>query len=488
MVKVIWTNEDLEKLKEMYPSSSKEDILKYFEPRNWGAIEAKALRIGLNREINKKTAWSEDELILIRDKYPTTSKEEFIKILPARSWKSIREKANSLGINREESIIKKDNVEIVKKSNLAKFGVEYNWQREDVKEKIKETNLDRHGVIYPQQSKSIQEKTKENNLKKWGHECPLHTEELKNKIKEDALLKHGVAHPAISKEANDKREQTNLSRYGCPNPFGNEDVRENIKEALLEKYGVDNPQKDESTRIKTYQTNLDKYGFEHPSQNKGIQDMTFINNVEKYGVGYPCMLPEVKEKIKETNLERYGVENPAQNEEIYNKVKETNVKRYGASTVLALEEYRNRDKAYETMCKNNSFTKSKPEEHLLEFLRVIDPKIEHHKKHPELGFVIDYYSPRYDVWGQFDGVYWHGKNTTEEKLKEDPRFNCRDSNASGIFKNMQNDKIQNMNIPNLVRFWEDDFSKALRSKNVYSLIREKFLEKGITLDDDLPPI
>ncbi len=482
MTKIIWTSEDLEKLKSIYPLSSKEDILNYFFPRKWSSIEAKALRIGLKREVNKKVEWSNIEIETIKKSYKYSSKEHFMSLLPNRTWKAIREKANSLGINREESLIKKDNVDIVRKNNLKKFGVEYNWQRDDIKEQIKKTNLERYGVEYPQQSSNIQEKTKENNLKNWGHECPLHSKELSNKIREEASLRHGVTHPSVSEEANLKRKETNLKVYGCENPFGNSEVKDKIRESLINNYGVDNPQKSEDIKVKTYQTNLERFGHEHPAQNEDIKTKTFLNNVEKYGVEYPTMLPEVKEKIKKTNLERYGVENPAQNEDILKKIKETNLEKYGATSVLALEEYRNRDKAFETMLKNKSFTRSKPEEHLLEFLRIVDPDIVHHKKHPEVNHVIDYYSPKYDTWIQFDGVYWHGKNTTEEKLRQDPRFNFRDSNASGIYNNIQNDKIQNENIPNLIRFWEDDFSVALKNNNVIKLIESKFLEKGISLN------
>lgn len=486
MTKIIWTSEDLEKLKSMYALSSKEDILNYFYPRKWSAIEAKALRIGLKREVNKKVEWSNIEIETIKKSYKYSSKEHFMSLLPNRTWKAIREKANSLGINREESLIKKDNVDIVKKSNLEKFGVEYNWQRDAVKEKIKKTNLERHGVEYPQQSLDIQEKTKENNLKKWGHECPLHAKEISNKIREDSLSRHGVSHPSVSEEANLKRKETNLKVYGCENPFGNYEVKDKIRESLINSYGVDNPQKSEDIRVKTYQTNLERYGHEHPAQNEDIKTKTFLNNVEKYGVEYPTMLPDVKDKIKKTNLERYGVENPAQNEDVLKKIKETNVERYGVPWTLQNKEIK--QKAIDTSIKNKSFTRSKPEEHFLEFLRIVDPDIVHHKKHTEVNHVIDYYSPKYDMWIQFDGIYWHGKYTTEEKLKEDPRFNFRDSNASGIYNNIQNDKIQNEKIPNLIRFWEDDFSTALKNDTVLKLIESKFLEKGISINVSMSSI
>lgn len=484
--KMTWTIKDITRLQEVYPFLEKKDILDIFTPRNWGAIERKALSLGLRRLVNVKASWTSSEINLIKEKYTTSSKENFMKLIPNRTWKAIREKANSLGINRDENLIIKDTLENTIKNNLEKHGVCHSFQREDVKEKIIKTNQERYDVSYPQQCLDIQEKTKKNNLKNWGNECVLQSGIIRDKIIKDSLEKYGIPDPWFSEESNLKRQKTNVTRYGCVNPFGNENVKEKIKETWIDKYDVDNPQKNLNIRLKTYKTNKEKYGHEHPSQNEGIKSMTFVNNVEKYGVGYPSQLQEVKEKIKKTNRERYFCDNPAQNEEIKNKTINTNLSRYGVPWSLQNKEVRS--KAFETICKNKSFTKSKPEEHLLEFLRVIDSDIEHHKKHPELGFVIDYYSPRYDMWIQFDGIYWHGKNTTEDKLKEDPRFSCRDSNASGIYRNIQNDKIQNTKIGNLIRFWEDDFRKAFKSKEVYSLIKEKFLEKGINLDDNLPSI
>jgi len=92
------------------------------------------------------------------------------------------------------------------------------------------------------------------------------------------------------------------------------------------------------------------------------------------------------------------------------------------------------------------------------------------------------------MWIQFDGYFWHGRYIKESDLKNDPKFHMRDSMVYGIYKNMQNDKKQNKNIKNLIRFWEDDFTDSVKNSTVLELIKNKFLEKGIKIDGDFPSI
>ena len=70
--------------------------------------------------------------------------EEFKnKVLAQVDYKSNRIQFEKTVIEKYGSLENyyKYNTEKVKQSNLEKFGVEYNWQREDVKKKIKQTNL-----------------------------------------------------------------------------------------------------------------------------------------------------------------------------------------------------------------------------------------------------------------------------------------------------------------------------------------------------------
>lgn len=427
----------------------------------------------------KKLKWTEAEDALLREIYESNSKDYIIGRFPERTWKSIRQRAVGFNLARSKELVLQDNVANTKKTVMEKYGVESSFQLDSVKQKIKETNLKNLGVEYPSQSKEVQNKIRESYRENWGVDWIFQSKEIQERVKEHSLEKYGVESPARSKEANEKRERTNVEKYGAANPFANQAVQDKIAQTNRAKYGVENPQQSPEIQNKTQATNLDKYGTKAPAQNILIRRKTEETNLQRYGVSTPFENEEVKAKIKETNLERYGVENPAQLPEVKEKIQATNMKKYGVPWSLQNQEIK--AKAINSMIKNKSFTRSKPEEELLEYLKLIDPGVEHHKKHPVLGHVLDYYSPKYDLWMQFDGFYWHGRYTTEEELRQDPRFNCRDSNASGIYKNMMNDRLQNETIPRLVRFWEDDFKSAVSKKQVLEYIFSRFEEKGIQI-------
>ena len=83
---------------------------------------------------------------------------------------------------------------------------------------------------------------------------------------------------------------------------------------------------------------------------------------------------------------------------------------------------------------------------------------------------MDYYLPLFDLWGQYDGDYWHGKII---------RKNLNNKKALKIKKTMRRDEFQNKNIPNLIRFWESDVLKAIKNHTIMDLIETKIQEKMI---------
>lgn len=340
-----YTPEEENLLKKIYENNSKEFILPKFN-RSWQSIRTNAKRLCLQRnpEIVKqeminggKSApvredfWSTEEDNLLKEIYEDNSNEFIIPKFKNRTWKAIRERANKLGLKRNQSAINKDIVKHNKETVKEKYGVEHVLQVESIKERSRQTNIKRRGVEYPSQSK-----------------------EVKRKVK-----------------------VTVQTRYRVDNVFQSE---------------------------------------------------------------------EIKKKIIETNIKKYGVENPQQNAEI-------------------------REKAYETVKLNNSFSSSDEEDNFYNYLVLFDPTVEHHVMHPVVKHTIDYYMPRYNLWVQYDGTYWHGKEKRENN--ESPR-------ALKILENIKNDTIQNENIPNLIRFWSDDVLKAIKNGTITDIIKKK-ISKGKTI-------
>lgn len=117
-----WTSEEDNLLKQVYPNSTKKEILKKID-RSWKAIyqQAESLKLKRNKDIVKEEqidagrqappyipSWSEHEDTLLRELYYSTPKYDILKKIN-RSWWSIRRRAVLLGIKRSKEVIENDN-------------------------------------------------------------------------------------------------------------------------------------------------------------------------------------------------------------------------------------------------------------------------------------------------------------------------------------------------------------------------------------------
>lgn len=110
-------------------------------------------------------------------------------------------------------------------------------------------------------------------------------------------------------------------------------------------------------------------------------------------------------------------------------------------------------KRHITKKKNGSYGKSKSEDKYFEYLKEnLDPNVERQAFHK--GFNIDFYSPKYDIYIQFDGDYWHGYLNTKEEL-------MKGKQGRYILKVIEKDKEQNQLIDNLIRIRESEFLKEM---------------------------
>jgi hypothetical protein len=106
---------------------------------------------------------------------------------------------------------------------------------------------------------------------------------------------------------------------------------------------------------------------------------------------------------------------------------------------------------------------SKVERDCLEYLKLhIDPNIDHQKRYNN--WMIDFYSPKYDLYIQLDGVFWHGLANYKEGF-----FDTKIGQT--ILKTKAKDELQDKTIRNLIRITDIQF------KNNPKILEEKIKPK-----------
>lgn len=479
-----WSSEEVAYLRNNYANAPKEEILSHIKNKSWGSIKAVASRHKLVRDcdsilkdkVRNKTAsrplWTEEEDLVIKEMYHSSSKEDILNSLPKRSWKSIRARALKLNIKRDSKKIKSEAQEKLKETNLKKYKVDNLFKDPSFQKKIRKSFKDKYQVDYPMQLEESKNKVKKNNLEKYGVEHYSQTEEFKNKVKKTSLDKYGVGNYTQTKECQDKISKTTEERYGVSNVFKSEEIKNKIKKTNLNKYGVENYTLTEEYKEKTKKSNLDKYGVSHPMKSEEIKSKVVETNLGKYGVDHPMKIDSVKDKLKNVFIDKYGVTNPAMLAEVKERIKVTNLEKYGVEYSLQNKEVR--EKGYQTAKERGSFTKSNSEMVFYDILkRNIDPDIRSQELHTSSGYVIDYYSPKYDLWIQYDGTYWHGKGRSLKDIKAKADAEGKSSRYYGVYKNMLNDTKQNKMIKNLKRFWDDEVIEEIEKGTIVDFILKK---------------
>lgn len=213
-------------------------------------------------------------------------------------------------------------------------------------------------------------------------------------------------------------------------------------EAIKKKYGVDYSTQLESMKHKSRQTNLKKLGVEFPSQSVIVKQKIKETNIKKFGYDNPFRSPEIKIKIKKTNKEKYGYEYATQSKNIQKKIKTTTIE-------------------------NNSFSLSDEEVKFYFYLKQLDSDTELQVFNPVVRNTIDFFSPKFNVWIQYDGDFWHGKNKTDLNT---PR-------GKKIQETKKRDKIQIDSIPNLIRFSSSEINNQKNHEELIKFIEEKIKDK-----------
>lgn len=173
-----------------------------------------------------------------------------------------------------------------------------------------------------------------------------------------------------------KKQKTCMNLFGTENAFQNEDIKEKIK-----------------------QTSIEKYGYSHYRMSSKMKNSYKESMTKNFGVENVFQLESVKEKIRNTCLEKFNVDNPMKSESVVSKFDYHEIAR----------------KSHLTKKKKGSYKSSKTELKLLKILEKHFPKIQNQV--PINNWLIDVYVPEHNVFIEFDGIYWHGLNKSDEELK-----------------------------------------------------------------------
>lgn len=96
-----WSEEEVERLRAMYPTTRWVDLLPLFPARTRQAISQMARNVlKLPRPIAPRPKWTDAEDAIVRDKYQTAPDDELRASLPRHSWVGIQRRASDLKVIR----------------------------------------------------------------------------------------------------------------------------------------------------------------------------------------------------------------------------------------------------------------------------------------------------------------------------------------------------------------------------------------------------
>ena len=233
---------------------------------------------------------------------------------------------------------------------------------------------------------------------------------------------------------------------------------------------------------KSDETKLKRYGdknYNNPEKNK-------ITNLERYGVTSYTKTKECKEKVKKSNLEKFGYEYAMQSPELKSKFENVMIEKYGTAYYASSDEYqekwgnneewikRGREKAYNTMLKNNSFIgcSSKSEKKILDWLKEKYKNVKYQLKNDKYPFKCDFYLNDFDLYIEFNGFWTHNNHSFDEnnendllileQWKEKAKTSIKYKYAIYIWceRDVSKLKIAKNNNLNYLIIWYEDYKKG----------------------------
>lgn len=112
-----------------------------------------------------------------------------------------------------EPCSKECKLELRKRHNLEKYGVDHPMKLASVKNKLKETMVERYGAEYPLQAESLRQKAKETNQRKYGVDWTLGNKDVYNKSRATMEAKYGAATTMQSEQLRQAAMETCVRKY-----------------------------------------------------------------------------------------------------------------------------------------------------------------------------------------------------------------------------------------------------------------------------------
>lgn len=144
---------------------------------------------------------------------------------------------------------------------------------------------------------------KETNLKKYGNICSAQNTEIRAKIEEHYQKTYGGNSPFCDKEI----QKLSLEKRKNKTEQEKAEIKNKIKRTNLERYGnenYNNPEQFKSTMQKKYGVNYTNESLELKQKQQNTMKLRYGN---KSSFSNKLLHSKMMEKAKQTNLERYGV-------------------------------------------------------------------------------------------------------------------------------------------------------------------------------------
>ena len=171
---------------------------------------------------------------------------------------------------------------------------------------------------------------------------------------------------------------------------------------------------------KANQTIKDIYGVENimndPEYKKKCVRLSREKTFEKHGVYHNFQIPSVREQIKKTVKEKTGFEYAFLNRD---KIKNTLHEQYGDNIDNVFQLDTVKQKIIATKHKNNTFTGSKPEDIIYEYLLGKYKDVLRQHKSKQYPYLVDFYIPEIDTYIELQGTWTHGGHPFDENNIED---------------------------------------------------------------------
>jgi hypothetical protein len=294
------------------------------------------------------------------------------------------------------------------------------------------------------QSLSFRKKT---NLEKYGDEFQSRTEATRLKIKNTFITNYGVDNPRKDSLLKEKMKQTKKLRYG----EHQEVLVEKRKATMLERYGTEISLAVPEFQQKKLDTMLERFGVAHALQNDASKSKLKKTCLERFGVENPLLVSETQQKARDTLFSRYGVTNPSQSKELINAPKLSNgelvsdkYREYGVPSSTASKVYREYgEEAFLDYCRRYDTPHSSLELRTLSLLKELVPDLEIYNKGPLEGVDVrcrpDFRIEKNGkvLYINVDGLYHHSEVGKSTKGNKNYHLTLRESFESSRIRIMQ---------------------------------------------------